>query len=353
MRQLLIKKFKFITTFLESQMQINNFTTIVLSTAFLTACGGGGGGNDGPAPVAATAALTSTTQDVAAQEVVSTALAPLELVQTLTGAQTTDEGALFRFALAQKSKLPTYLMNASKNSTLVGVVQTETVACTYGGSLYISASVANPNGEPTAGDSATITGNNCVEADGTISGSLRLTFNSLSGNFNTDYYSASITLSFDNLAIASAQINVRANGSFALAEAANGYNNLQQTYSTPSLSVSADYAGEARTRTLSGFQATATRTSGANDSYATSYSLNGAVTSSAMASQTLMFNTITPFVEFSDDLYPSSGVLLITGAANAQLRLTAINSSQVTQELDANGDGSFEGNKTVYWSSLL
>ncbi|PIY28822.1 MAG: hypothetical protein COZ09_07905 [Comamonadaceae bacterium CG_4_10_14_3_um_filter_60_42] len=142
-------------------------------------------------------------------------------------------------------------------------------------------------------------------------------------------------------------------GSFALAEVANGYNNLQQTFSTPSLSVSANYAGEARTRTLSGFHATATRTPGVNYSYATSYSLNGAVTSSAMASQTLMFNTITPFVEFSDDLYPSSGVLLITGAANAQLRLTAINSSQVTQELDANGDGSFEGNKTVYWSSLL
>lgn len=333
-------------------MQNINLTAIVFSTVALTACGGGGG-DSVSATVAATAALTSTNQDVAAQEVVSTGLIPVDLAQTLTGSQTTNESALFKFAFAQQKKLPVYLLNASRNNDLIGVTQTETYYCTYGGSLTISGSFANVNGEPSAGDSITITGNSCIESDGAISGSLGLTINSLSGNLYSDYYNAGITLSFNNLTIASTQYSARANGSLALAEIANGPNNFKQTFSTPSLTVSATYAGETRSRTLSSFQATVTRIPGASYSYATSYSLNGVVTSSALSSQAVTFNSTTPFVELSNDYYPSSGVLMITGAGNSQLRLTALNSSQVKQELDANGDGTFEGFKAVYWSSLL
>lgn len=325
-------------------------------TAFLAACGGGGGGDPvvsgGGAITTTTASLTSANQTVAAQEAVSTAMMPLDLAQNLTGAQTIDESALFRFALAQQKMLPAYLLNASKNSTLVGAVQTETVNCTYGGSLTITASVANPNGQPSAGDSATITGNGCKESDGAISGSLGLAINSLSGNYNSDYYTAGITLAFNNLTITSTQLSAHVNGSLALAVSANGYNNLNQTFSAPSLSVSATYSGETRTRTLTGFRATAIRTPDTTYAYVTRYNVSGAVTSSALGSQTISFNTTTTLAKRSNDSYPSSGVLTISGAGNSQLRLTALSSSQVRQELDANGDGTFEGNTTVSWSSL-
>jgi len=345
-------------TLRELHMKFNKLTTAILSTTFLAACGGGGGGGSGSSePVTATAALTSTNQDIAAQETFSTALMPMEFAQSfaqaLTGSQTTDESALFKFAFAQKKKLPTYLLNASKNSTLIGAVETYTELCQYGGTLTISASFANANGEASVGDSVTITGNNCGEVDGTINGALGMSISSLSGNLYADYYNAGIAFSFNNLSIATTQYVFRANGLLAMEITANGYNNWKETFSTPSLSVSGTYAGETRTRTLSGFQATATRTPGVSYPYITSYSLNGAVTSSALSSQTVTFSTTTPFIELPNDVYPSSGVLVITGAANAQLRLTAINSSQVRQELDANGDGTFEESKTVNWYSLL
>jgi hypothetical protein len=54
----------------------------------------------------------------------------------------------------------------------------------------------------------------------------------------------------------------------------------------------------------------------------------------------------------SDD-YPSSGVMVITGAANSQLKLTALSNTQVRQELDANGDGTYESSTTVNWNTLL
>jgi len=348
-------------------MQISKLTTIAFSTAFLMACGGGGGGgndgsaavgggggggNDGSASVTATAALTSANQDIAVQETVSTALMPVEFAQSfaqaLTGSQTTDESGLFKFAFAQKKKLPTYLLNASKNSTLIGAEESFTEFCAGGGSLTVSASVANANGDPSAGDSATITANNCVEDDGTINGSLGLRINSLSGDLDSDYYNVGITFSFNNLTLASPQYIVRVNGSMALAGTAEGPNNLIQTYSSPSLSVSATYDGETHTRTLSSYQVTVTVQ---YDS--TSYRLRGAVTSSALSSQKVTFDTITPFIQLPSDVYASSGVLMITGAANTHIRLTAINDLQVRQELDANGDGTFEESKEVYWYSLL
>jgi hypothetical protein len=72
-----------------------------------------------------------------------------------------------------------------------------------------------------------------------------------------------------------------------------------------------------------------------------------------MSSQTISFATSSPFVTYPVNRYPSSGVLLITGAANSKLKLTAISSSQVVEDLDANGDGIYEESSTVAWSSLM
>jgi hypothetical protein len=67
----------------------------------------------------------------------------------------------------------------------------------------------------------------------------------------------------------------------------------------------------------------------------------------------ISFSTTTPLVSRATDQYPSSGVLEITGGGNSRLRMTALSNTQVKQELDANGDGTYEGSSTVNWDTLF
>jgi hypothetical protein len=334
-------------------MKLRTTLALSLASAFLAACGGGGGGVTAITAPVATAALSSTNQDIAAQEASSTAFLPLFGAQTLTGAQTTDESALFKIARAQLDKLPTYLTEAQSNNALIGAVQSQTYNCTSGGSLSVSVSDADNNGVISAGDSATITGNNCVESGETISGSLGLVINSLSGVYGSTSYSAGITMTFNGLSVASPQYSASMSGSLSLTAVANGVNSLSQTLSTPSLTVSATYAGVTRSRSLTTYSATATRSPNTTYGYLDTYTASGVLTSTALSSQTITFNTTTPFVARPSDDYPSSGVMVITGAANSQLKLTALSNTQVRQELDANGDGTYESSTTVNWNTLL
>jgi hypothetical protein len=65
------------------------------------------------------------------------------------------------------------------------------------------------------------------------------------------------------------------------------------------------------------------------------------------------FSTPTTIVRRGTDMYPYTGVLLISGASNSALRLTVISNSQVQEDLDANGDGTYEGATIVNWNTLL
>lgn len=333
-------------------MKFSTLQATLLSTAFLAACGGGGGDGGTATPVA-TATLNSENQNLAAQEVISTAFLPLFGVQTLTGAHTADESLPFRIARAQLDKLPAYLVDAKSNTALTGAVLSETYNCTHGGSMTVSASTTNSNGMMSAGDSATIIGNNCIEPEGTINGSLGLVISSLSGEYGSTHYSAGVTMTFNEFTVANPQYSASMNGAMSLSASANGVNSLSQTFSTPSFSISATYAGVARSRILAAYSATSTRSPNTSYGYLNAYTASGVVTSSALSSQPVSFHTATPFVARPSDDYPSSGVMTIIGAANSQLKVTALSSTQVRHELDANGDGTHESSATVNWNTLL
>jgi hypothetical protein len=44
--------------------------------------------------------------------------------------------------------------------------------------------------------------------------------------------------------------------------------------------------------------------------------------------------------------------MVVTGAAGTHLRVTALDAIQVQLELDANGDGAYEGSGVFAWGSL-
>lgn len=330
------------------------YIAVILGTSVLAACGGGGGDSTAPAQsISTTAALTSANQDVVAQDTATAANVPLSSAELLTGAQVTDEGVLFSMMHAQITKLPTYIASLKANSTVTGAVESETWSCNYGGSLTATGTDADNNGIVSSGDRVTLSSNGCIEAEGALSGSLDFVITNLSGDFGSTNYIAAMAITFNNFAVTSSQFSANVNGGMTFSTNASGANTSTATVSTPSLAVSGTYAGATRTRTLTNYSATVQRRPDPTYNYVTSYSLSGFLTSSSISSQTIAFSTPTPLVTRSTSYYPSSGVMLITGINNSKLRVTALSNTQVTEELDANGDGTYESTKTVSWNTLM
>lgn len=331
------------------------YLSVVLVSSVLAACGGGGGGDsDAPAStVSVNAAVTRANQDVVAQDTVTASTAPLSSADFLTGAQVTEEGVVFNMMRAQISKLPAYMASLKANSTVTGVVETYTRHCLYGGTLVVKGTDADNNGLVTAGDRLTITSNGCKESEGTLSGSLDFVFTSISGEIGSNSYSAAMTVNFNDFAVTSAQYSEHIDGSMALSSKENGINMSTTDIESQSLSVSATYAGVTQKRTLTNYKATAQRTPDRTYNFVTSHTLSGLLTSTSISSQTVAFSTPVPLVTRSMDYYPSSGVMLITGANSSKLRVTALSNTQVRQELDANGDGEYEDTKSVSWNTLM
>ena len=63
--------------------------------------------------------------------------------------------------------------------------------------------------------------------------------------------------------------------------------------------------------------------------------------------------TITPFFVATDSTFPSSGELVVTGAANSKAQLTALSATQFQVEVDADGDTAYETTiGPIDWTSL-
>lgn len=66
--------------------------------------------------------------------------------------------------------------------------------------------------------------------------------------------------------------------------------------------------------------------------------------------------TATPFRYMASDIYPSQGVLVLTGAGGATVKLTVIDNTQLQIEADANGDGDYvdsgDYSNTISWTSI-
>jgi hypothetical protein len=62
--------------------------------------------------------------------------------------------------------------------------------------------------------------------------------------------------------------------------------------------------------------------------------------------------TEAPFRYYGNDLWPTSGALVVTGAAGRRVRLTALNNTTYQVEWDLDGIAGYEGSATGTWGSL-
>lgn len=330
------------------------FVTTTLLLAALTACGGGG--DDAPAPAAAPApaSISSANANTVAARGYETASA---LFDASTGAtaqlKSGDVPAngptrdLIRFSLAQVQAVVAGREGAGpaiKNSPMTAkATTTESVQCPSGGSISASLVDQNGNGEVDPGDSATVSFNACVADGETVSGAMAFTIQSYTSTPAAD--SARAVFTFRDLRSVSGGAVSSVNGDMTLAATISKVSPFTSdvTISGSNLAI----VDGTESRTLSGYSGRLL-TDDTRRTY--SYSVSGSVSGSGIPG-TLVLSTPTAISGgYAGD--PTAGKLVMSGAGNASVSLTAAPPTGVVLALDANGDGTAEAQQTLTWAQL-
>ncbi len=250
--------------------------------------------------------------------------------------------------------------DVSGTTTLTGVTTTDTKACSGGGTVTINLNYSDPTLSQTySGDSYSFSYANCVETDpdtgiteqlnGTVSGLHNNTY-----SFNADAYDMSISISLANF-----KVTNLANGDYSWLDGTLQYNLSRTALSdviTSSLSGSAmvaetNTAGITEQVNLTNFSFGRTWNISTLQS---SFDSNFTVASAEIGGSITVL-TVNPFVvDFYGSANPISGQLIVTGADNAKVRLTAQpDATNAYLEYDiAPIDDVYETNATIPWADL-
>jgi hypothetical protein len=333
------------------------FATVALP---LAGCNSGGDGSSGTiAPASAVVITKQNSPQVAGagyQAVSQATSSSTTGSSALTGVvRSNDTGGpgLTRFAQQQIAMLASLGYSTGLNSVSAAVIS-KTVACDTPpaggtpGTLAISVNDADNSATLTTGDTLSATFSNCYSSGQTISGAFSLsalTINGSPGQAATAW-NASATFSFKNLKIADASGNYTVNGAFSFSGKTT--DGVTITVSVNGTSLTVEKASGA-TLTLSNFKFTST-----NDDNTLAYSEygSGQVNDSALSGYVnFQIPTTTPFTG-TDGQYPGSGSMIVTGANNSNVKVTAVDSTTVQLQVDTDGDGVVDYTITEPWSSL-
>lgn len=321
--------------------------------ALLSACGGGGG-DDGGSPVlpvvATPLAITASNYQAVAQQTVTATTYLMDSTSLATGAEMAPRGrVLIGFARLQVDRLGAIF--AARPAVATGVTTTETVGCSGGGSITATINDLNGNQAIDSGDSATMVAANCVELGATINGTIAIEFRTVTGDLNGPNYSATVVMSLSNLRASTGAGSATGNGSISMAITGSGPDAGTLDMTIGSLTMTGQIAGVNETLTLQDWRIVSTVSPTAGG-VSTSSTVSGTLISASLTSQSITVATVTPFVQSDSDFYPSSGQFIANGASASKLRVTALNSTTVRIELDADGDNVYETSVNRLWSEL-
>lgn len=260
-------------------------------------------------------------------------------------------------------------LDAEANSTaipaLAGVTQSQTIACgpdaSYGTmTLSITYSV---QGTLSSGDSISMAFSNCNDGFETTNGSMSITFTtvgSYDGTVSGDMDGVAVTLSANQFKwtdnASGAYELVHGGLTLAIADTdALGTSTEFSLSGTSLYSADGDGAGNNYEHLLTNFDFIDIRDNSTGD-LTISYDFTFASTE-IDGSVTVDTSATTPFLLYYLDMYPTEGIVTVTGANNASVRLTTIDNANVLLEYDLDGDGVY-GNGTdpapynTTWSAL-
>ncbi|HEX6362550.1 MAG TPA: hypothetical protein VFZ93_06335 [Albitalea sp.] len=331
--------------------------TTALGALLLAACGGGGGGSGEPEPLPPTASITSGNQAAVAR-------AALDGSDVLTGPSgATGDRTLVQSLPAGARPLGVVssglrrVMGAGdaprrrvQRSAGLAVTQLPPEACLYSGSITTTVNDADNNGVLSAGDGMTLTFNQCRDsAEAVATGAMAYTVTAIIADTETRFaYSATVAFQQFGVAVGDASASVNGSVSFAfdLTTSAAGFSytigsdSLVVTNAAPGIVESVVYNPGMRLAVGETFSP-----------LASALSVDGTFEASSIGGRVAVA-TAQPMTWRGADLHPSSGQMVVTGAGGSRVRMTAVDASLVQLELDANGDGTYEGSTVIAWSTL-
>ncbi|MBA2409048.1 MAG: hypothetical protein H0V62_04490 [Gammaproteobacteria bacterium] len=200
---------------------LNRFVIPLLSAGLVAACGGGGGDGGSETSVRAPLAINASNGTRLSKEVVAGA----EVVNGSGDAVVFSAGRApgrgeFRGVRTLTYGLVLDQLNAGvSTNAAITTAATVTENCAGGGTQTIVGTDKNNNGIVDAGDTASFTYNNCVDAGVTLNGALGLEVISLQGdpNSTSTNWSFTVGFTFNNLSFRSGAEGFTLNGGYNLA----------------------------------------------------------------------------------------------------------------------------------------
>ena len=327
-------------------------TLVATSTlALLGACGGGGGGDSTPTPSGAPVAITSTNQSDVARASVNGGLA-VSLAQGALGSGSTPTSVTGRshalaVAMQRALQAATGRKGVAGASAHPLATTVDTNACDVSGTMTTSFNDKDGNSQLSSGDVLTATFAQCKEsATLSVSGVVVVTITATPTD--TQFLA---NAQFQSLAVQDSGVTTTLSGAVAISETDS------DTQSNTTIAVAT--GGLNATIVSSGYNDTVAFESGmvfttsVVDASATfSVAMAGTFSATSIGGRVTIATPV-PLTQGFTDAYPSHGQVRLTGASGSTLLATVLSATQVELKLDANGDGTFESDTTVAWSTLI
>ena len=233
-------------------------------------------------------------------------------------------------------------------------IVTDTISCSDG-HIDVTADDADNDGAISAGDSASFLAVDCQDDSlgGTISGTLTIKINAVSGGVETwtAPYSVEVATQFVDFAIAQTvageSTTLTLNGDMALTAGTD--DNVQFTSSVSGTSLQAVETGPAAdSRALREYSFAVSINT---DTGAHTVDGHGDIRTDLLRGS-VHFATTTPYSGIDTKNHAATGVMVVTGASNSRLTITVLDTTQVRLTTDQDGDGVTDATATVLWSVL-
>jgi hypothetical protein len=317
-------------------------TLLVIGVATTIATGGGSSGSmpaiEPPAATGPTLAITSDNGENVASAVIIAIGISFDL-----GDITGDEIAVQ--AAGSPVTVPGAAGATNLYAKLVPAYAQAIESCANGGTVDITATVANPNA-PTVGDRIVAVFDNCDDNEGSIlSGTVDLTIAAIQGDILTDVFLLALDVVLTDIVMIERTDTVTANGQFLLT-----LDNLD--FPVLALSLAGDelqFGAAGEIITLTNFDHSLQVDIGVIPDTKLAEVL-GRLDSQSLGG-TIDYDTPIP-VQAIGDNDPHSGQILVTGANDSSVLINIFDSTRVTLEIDSNGDGVIDEYVDTTWAAL-
>lgn len=337
-----------------------------LGVLVLAGCGGDGGGWDlSMSPPVAITEENAVDVAVAAYYSMNYALGISNIGFSIGGGfipLSTNAGAEKSFNLADfaEQQVRRVLGNGGKADTYrPAAIEKERETCTYGGTVTVTLNDADNDVEPSTGDTASISFDNCKEDEGTYDGTISMTLVDWPEDFDDLPYRLEVSFEANKLKLISVVgPMMRMNGKFSYLDETEDGDEFKTTVDIGSLAYS--YTVEDESWSI------------AFKDYIASYAFNHATSEYSVAADgevddsdlggSIRIETKDPFVgsfmdmvDWIDRDHPTSGELWLHGANGSKVQVTAQDDGErLLVNYDEDGDGEWDNEEGIelYWDEL-